>query len=402
MEDLNRKTFEKWYSFYKLINNKTTLNESDTTLAIMRINFAIEEFLDNKKQLIEILRFKGILNFNIAEQKSTYTGNARMFIRENIDLEKGSMNNDEFNRYIFNIISNIVYENIDIYLEFAENILGEDENRNINIADEVFDEGRNLIKKIIKILYLFRNSERENTRVGDIYGFLKLTINNTGEYIDLSKLSKILLGLEKNEFIHLDFSGNYSIISEDKKKIKELISIFLKEITIEEKNEYVCNLIKEEVYKVVNCIGEENIKTCIDIDGDKIFRLKTDYILKIDNYSKENRDIRRGYYVLNTKMRSDILFWYGKRIIDLDDKVKYVMAYKKAIDGLNITYKKDREKLDFIKEQTEIFERTLKELKLEIEDGFKTGGYIYGGEDKKVESFTSITELFKSLIEKFN
>ena len=402
MEDLSRKTFEKWYSFYKLINNKITLNESDTILAIMRINFAIEEFLDNKRELIDILRFKGILNFNIAEQKSTYTGNARMFIRENINVEKGDMNNEEFNSYIFNIVSNIVYENIDIYLEFAENILGEDENKNMNIASEVFDEDGNLIKKIIKVLYLFRNSERENTRVRDIYGFLKLTINNTGEYIDLSKLSKILIGLEKSEFIHLDFAGNYSVISEDKKKIKELISIFLKEITVEEKNEYVCNIIREEVYKIVNYIGEENIKTCIDIDGDKIFRLKTDYILKIDNYSKENRDIRRGYYVLNTKMRSDILFWYGKRIIDLDDKVKYVMAYKRGIDEINITYKKDVEKLGFIKEQIEIYDRILKELKLEIEDGFKSGGYIYGGEDKKVESFTSILELFKSLIDKFN
>ncbi|MGL5574652.1 MAG: hypothetical protein ACRDCW_03750, partial [Sarcina sp.] len=152
---------------------------------------------------------------------------------------------------------------------------------------------------------------------------------------------------------------------------------------------------------IVEYIGSEEVRVNIDIDGNKIYQTNSDFILKIDNYQKENRDIRRCYYVLNTKQYKNIVFWYGKRILDLDERIKHIIAFSRAIESLEMSWKKDDEKMKFIKEQKEVYERLLNDIKADIEEGFKHGGLIYNGEDKKIEYNDSVVSLFKELINIF-
>ena len=397
MGNLIEKAFEKWYRFYRLIINKKNFNESESTVAALRIKSAMEDYIYDRYELRKLLKIKGILDNGISDSRASYVANDRMYIDTRINLEKGNRSNSEYNQYIFDCVNEIVFTNIDIYFEYSKYILAKEDLENIEIVMNEFEDNKNLVEKILSVLYLFRNSEKEDTRKKDLENYLKYSIINIDSYFSLDDIEKVLTELEKRELVHLDWSGNYSIISEAKKRMLEVLDMMHKQISIEEKNEYIKSIIAEKMKMIVDYIGKEEVEVNIDIDGDKIYQTNSDYILKIDNYQKENRDIRRGYYVLNTKQYKNILFWYGRRILDLDDRVKHIIAFRKSIELLEISWKRDSEKMKFIKEQKLVYERLLNDIKIDIEEGFKHGGVIYNGEDKKIEYNNSIVGLFKSL-----
>ncbi|MGL4453325.1 MAG: hypothetical protein ACRCTZ_19355 [Sarcina sp.] len=401
MGNLIEKTFEKWYRFYKMINNKESFNESESTVAALRINGAIEDYIYDKKQLCEILEDKGIIDNGISERRISYVANERMYVNRTIDLEKGMKNNLEYNRYIFDCVNEIVFENVDIYFEYSKFILAKEDLENIEKTMDEFEENKKLIGKILRVLYLFRNSDKEDTRKKELENYIKFSIVNVDDYFSIEDIDKVLKELEKKELIHLDWSGNYSVISEAKKRMSEVLNVMYKQVTVDEKNEYIQAMIAEKIKMIVEYIGNEEVRVNIDIDGNKIYQTNSDFILKIDNYQKENRDIRRGYYVLNTKQYKNIVFWYGKRILDLDERVKHIIAFSRAIESLEMSWEKDDEKMNFIKEQKEVYERLLNDIKADIEEGFKHGGLIYNGEDKKIEYNDSVVSLFKELINIF-
>ena len=401
MGNLIEKAFEKWYRFYKLINNKESFNESESIVAALRIKGALEEYLNNREDLRDILEAKGISDNGISDRRISYVANDRMYIDSRIDLEKGIRSNAQYNEYIFNYVKTIVFENIDIYFEYCENILEESEVENIKSTALEFTENKNLVKKTLKLLYLFANSERENTRKKDIEDFIKFSIVNMDDYFSTESIAKTLVELEKKEMIHIDWAGSYSIISEAKKRFSKVLDMKYKEVTVEERNIYISDIIKEKLQMIIEYIGDDNLNINIDIDGNKIYQANSDFILKIDNYTKENRDIRRGYYVLNTKQYKNILFWYGKRILDLEDRIKYVIAEGRTINALQNEWKIDEKKIGFIKEKKEHYERILSEIKSDVENGFKNGGCIYRGEDKKIVYNDSIVDLFKQLLKIF-
>ena len=398
MGNLIEKAFEKWYRFYRLIINKKNFNESESTVAALRIKSAMEDYLYDRYELRKLLKTKGILDNGISDSRASYVANDRMYIDTRINLEKGNRSNFEYNQYIFDCVNEIVFTNIDIYFEYSKYILAKEDLENIKIIMNEFEDKRNLVGKILSVLYLFRNSEKEDTRKKDLENYLKYSIINIDSYFSSDDMEKVLVELEKRELVHLDWSGNYSIISEAKKRMLEVLDMMHKQISVEEKNTYIQSIIAEKMKMIVEYIGKEEVKVNIDIDGDKIYQTNSDYILKIDNYQKENRDIRRGYYVLNTKQYKNILFWYGRRILDLDDRVKHIIAFRKSIELLEISWKRDSEKMQFLREQKVVYERLLNDIKIDIEEGFKHGGFIYNGEDKKIEYNNSVVNLFKSLI----
>ena len=332
MGSIIEKAFEKWYRFYRLIINKNNFNESESTVAALRIESAMEDYIYDRYELCKILKIKGISDNGISDSRASYVANDRLYIDTRINLEKGSRSNAEYNQYIFDCVNEIVFTNVDIYFEYSKYILAKEDLENIEIVTQEFADKKNLVAKILSILYLFRNSEKENTRKKDLENYINFSIVNVDNNFCIEDIDIVLKELEKKELIHLDWSGNYSIISEAKKRMMEVLSVMHKQVTPEEKNEYIQSMITEKIKMIVDYIGIEDININIDIDGDKIYQTNSDYILKIDNYQKENRDIRRGYYVLNTKQYKNILFWYGKRILDLDERVKHIIAFRKSIE----------------------------------------------------------------------
>lgn len=401
MGNLIEKAFEKWYRFYRLINNKKGFNESESMVAALRIKGAMEDYIYDRNELRDILELKGIVDNGISSRRASYVANDRIYIDTRINLEKGVRSNIEYNEYIFDCVNEIVFENVDIYFEYSKSILDKEDLENIQNAMAEFTERKNLVGKILSALYLFRNSGKENTRKKDLENYIKFSIVNVDDYFSVEDIDKVLAELEKKELIHLDWSGNYSVISEAKKRMSEVLSVMYKQVNTDEKNEYIKSMISEKIKMIVEYLGSEEVGVNIDIDGDKIYQTNSEFILKIDNYQKENRDIRRGYYVLNTKQYKNILFWYGKRILDLDERVKHIIALERTIDSLERSWKRDDEKMKFIKEQKEVYERLLNDIKADIEEGFKHGGFIYNGEDKKIEYNDSVVSLFKSLINIF-
>lgn len=393
MENLELIAFEKWYGFYKLANNKSLFTEEDTAASIIRIKYAVEDFINEKKELCELLKSRGIVDNGISDSRITYTENSRMFIRRGISITKEDMTNEMFNKHIYNIVQTIIYDNIDLYFNAAELVLEADEIENIKSTASDFDD-KDIIEKILKLLYLFRNSERQNIRINDIELFLEFSAKKTSRYTSSQPLNDIFKMLVKKELIHVDWTGCYSIVSEEKKRLKQMVKFLYSKVTTEEKNNFVFNIIRTRILSLI----KESKKTCdisVDIDGNKIYTNESNFMLKIDNYTKENRDIRRGYYVVNTKEYKNVVFWYGKRILDIDDKAKHVIAFARAIDSLEISFKNDPSKMEFLKLQKSLYKSVLDDFKMEIEEGFKNGGYIRGGEDKKLEKFESIEKSFE-------
>ncbi|MGL4656632.1 MAG: hypothetical protein ACRCWM_12255 [Sarcina sp.] len=401
MGNLIEKAFEKWYRFYRLINNKIEFNESESTVAALRLKEAIEDYIYDREELRNILEHKGMSDNGISDRRVSYVANDRMYVNTRIDLDKGCKSNYEYNEYIFDCVNEVVFENVDIYFEYSKYILDEEDLENIQKAMAEFEDKKNLVRKILSVLYLFRNSGKENTRKKDLENYIKFSIVNVDDYFSIEDIDKVLAQLEKKELIHLDWSGNYSVISEAKKRMSEVLSVMYKQVTPKEKNKFIEEMIAEKINMIVEYLGNEEVGVNIDIDGEKIYQTNSDFILKIDNYQKENRDIRRGYYVLNTKQYKNIVFWYGKRILDLDERVKHIIAFGRAIESLEMSWKRDDEKMKFIKEQKEVYERLLNDIKADIEEGFKHGGLIYNGEDKKIEYNDSVVSLFKELINIF-
>ncbi|MGL4989782.1 MAG: hypothetical protein ACRC57_01265 [Sarcina sp.] len=394
MESLKLISFEKWYGFYKLINNKKNFTEEEVATAIIRIKYAVEDFNKDKKNLCNILYEQGIQDNGISEAKSTYTENFRMFIRSSINIEKHNMTNLEFNDCIYNIVNIIVYDNIDIYFNAARLVLTDEEIINIDLLDKN-NLNTEINQKILMLLYLFKNSEKEECKVGDIELFLEHSILKSN--INSTIIKDSLDILIKKEFILIDWAGNYSIISQNKKELKKLIKYFNLKVTTEEKNNFIFNIISGTFLKFTN-VKSKNYRVNLDIDGEKIFIANTNLMLKIDNYTKENRDIRRGYYVVNTRNKENLIFWYGKRILDLDQKAKYIIAYARAVEAIEISLKKDNNGKDFIIEQKLNYKKILEEFKTEIEEGFLNGSYISMGEDKKIGKFKSLEQCFDYIV----
>ncbi|MGL4760287.1 MAG: hypothetical protein ACRCWG_02415 [Sarcina sp.] len=401
MGNLIEKAFEKWYKFYKLINNKEIFNESDSIVAGLRIKIAREDYLYDRNELRDILESKGIIDNGISDRRISYIANDRLYIDSRVELEKGEKSNLEYNDYIYNAVTNIVLENIDIYFAYCENILADVEVENLKYGLDNFTENKNLAKKILKILYLFRNSEKEDTNIKEIEKFIKFSLVDLDDYFSVDKLSVTLEKLKEQELIYEEWTGNYSVISEDKKIFTKIMMMKYKEITLEEKNLYIYSIIKEKLEMIIEYIGVKNVNVNIDIDGEKVYVANSKFILKVDNYIKENRDIRRGYYVLNTKQHENIVFWYGKRILNLDDRIGYIIAEQKTIESLECVWKKDVQKMKLIKEQKEKYEKLLGEIKGDMEIGFKNGGYIYKGEDRKIVCENSVVEVFTEFINLF-
>ncbi|MGL5821215.1 MAG: hypothetical protein ACRCYE_06215 [Sarcina sp.] len=325
---------------------------------------------------------------------ASYRGN------ENIVLERQNISNNEFNDYILNQIHKVVKENIDIYFDYADNILSDDERENIDIATSLFDDKKELIEKVFKLLYLFKNSERSSSKQKDLEEFLRFSVNKNGLLYTKEDLYEVLDTLKKSEIIHLDWMGNYSIISEEKKRLSNLMSSLYKEIDTEQRSNYIFDLIKEKIIRMIEYIGVEKIKVDVDIEGNKIFRSEnSELLLKIDSYSRDNRDIRRGYYVLKSQKHKNLLFWYGKRILDLDERVRHIIAYGQALERLEQEWKKDKEKMKFMLEQKFQYTRLLDDINYDIEMGFRNGGYIFDGEDKKINGLDSIVEVFEYLVQ---
>lgn len=390
MESLKLISFEKWYGFYKLINNKKSFTEEDVATAIVRIKYAVEDFNKDKKSLCNTLYEQGIQDNGISQAKSTYTENFRMFIRNSINIEKDNMTNLEFNDYIYNVVNIIVYDNIDIYFNAARLVLTTEETMSIDLLEEN-KLNTEINQKILMLLYLFKNSEKENCKIENIELFLQHSILKNS--ITPNIIKNCLDNLIKKEFILSDWAGNYSIISKDKKELKKMIKYFNSNVSIEEKNNFIFNIISGIFLKFTN-IKSKNYRVNLDIDGEKIFVTNTNLMLKIDNYTKENRDIRRGYYVVNTRKKENLIFWYGKRILDLDQKAKYIIAYARAVEAMEASIKKDDIKKDFIIEQKLNYKKILEEFKNEIENGFLNGSYISMGEDKKIGKFKSLEQCF--------
>ncbi|MGL5634614.1 MAG: hypothetical protein ACRDDL_06095 [Sarcina sp.] len=400
MEEILKSSFEKWYSFYRLINNKLSFVEADTIIATIRLKSALEDFKRDREILINFLEDKNIDYSRIIKSEDTYISNYKIYIDENIVLERQNISNNEFNDYILNQIHKVVKENIDIYFDYADNILSDDERENIDIATSLFDDKKELIEKVFKLLYLFKNSERSSSKQKDLEEFLRFSVNKNGLLYTKEDLYEVLDTLKKSEIIHLDWMGNYSIISEEKKRLSNLMSSLYKEIDAEQRSNYIFDLIKEKIIRMIEYIGVEKIKVDVDIEGNKIFRSEnSELLLKIDSYSRDNRDIRRGYYVLKSQKHKNLLFWYGKRILDLDERVRHIIAYGQALERLEQEWKKDKEKMKFMLEQKFQYTRLLDDINYDIEMGFRNGGYIFDGEDKKINGLDSIVEVFEYLVQ---
>lgn len=176
----------------------------------------------------------------------------------------------------------------------------------------------------------------------------------------------------------------------------------LKRVTSAEKNEFIISTVEEIFKELLNDRDFENIPVSIDVEGRKIYQSQGSGMIKLDSYIKEDRDIRRGYYVLNTKQYENIIFWYGKRKAELDLKVKYIIAYLNVIEKLKFEWRKDPERLEFLREQEINSEYVIKKLKAEIINGFNKGGYIYRGEDKKIELKGNNKEILNYFINKIS
>ncbi|MGL4740068.1 MAG: hypothetical protein ACRC41_04590 [Sarcina sp.] len=400
MEEILKSSFEKWYSFYRLINNKLSFVEADTIIATIRLKSALEDFKRDREILINFLEDKNIEYSRIIKSKETYISNYKIYIDENIVLERDNISNNQFNEYILNQIHKVVKENIDIYFDYADNILSDDEHENIDIATSLFADKKELIEKVFKLLYLFKNSERSSSKQKDLEEFLKFSVNKNGLLYTKEDLCEVLDTLKKSEIIHLDWMGNYSIISEEKKRLSNLMSSLYKGIDAEQRSNYIFDLIKEKIIRMIEYIGVEKIEVDIDIEGNKIFRGRnSELLLKVDSYSRDNRDIRRGYYVLKSQKHKNLLFWYGKRILDLDERVRHIIAYGQALERLEQEWKKDKEKMKFMLEQKFQYTRLLDDINCDIEIGFRDGGYIFDGEDRKISGLDSIVEVFEYLVQ---
>ncbi len=376
--------FINWYNFYKLIKDKDILDENEVALAIVKINFSMERFIENKEQLEEIIFVQGIKDETLSQRRETYTTNGRLYMPRDINLNKGIKTNEEYKAYIYSVVKKIVEQNIDLYLGVAEHLLREDEIEAIDRLTKTYSEHEDLIDRLLKLLYLFKNSETKKSRKDDIKSYLRYSFIRGEVSINLA-IDEVLETLVKDEVIYCDWTGSYSVISEEKKIVDNRVAMHLKRVTSAEKNEFIISTVEEIFKELLNDRDFENIPVSIDVEGRKICQSQGSGMIKLDSYIKEDRDIRRGYYVLNTKQYENIIFWYGKRKAELDLKVKYIIAYLNVIEKLKFEWRKDPERLEFLREQEINSEYVIKKLKAEIINGFNKGGYIYRGEDKKIE-----------------
>lgn len=395
------KSFKTWYEFYKLINNKTSLDENDAAIAKLKIAHAYEEFQVQKKELEELLEQRGVVDRDIIEKRETYVENSRIYIPYNLGLDGSRIVKENINTYLCSVVYNIIRQNIDIYFKYSDVILREDEILNINTTTNSYSQHREVIDKIMRLLYLFKNTDKTIINDSVLESYLIYSIKTEGVFFRAS-IKEVLEELTTDGIIICDWAGNYSIISEEKKRISNQISIETDLIKNEEKNEFVLCIVHDVFKAIISNISKDKLLSNIIIDDELIHKSYGQAEIKIDNYYKENRDIRRASYVLKTRENKNVVFWYGKRNLEIYEEAKYLIAYMKSIKALLEEWKDDDERLKFLEHQKKQYNYLLNKIRQKIIVGYKEGSYIFNGEDKKIEINKSIDGILKEFILKIN
>lgn len=395
------KSFKTWYEFYKLINNKTSLDENDAAVAKLKITYAYEEFQMQKKELEGILEEEGIEDIEIINRRETYVENSRFFIPTDIGLDGSRMIREDLNAYLFSVIYNIIRQNIDIYFKYSDVILREDEISNINTTTNSYSQHREVIDKLMRLLYLFKNTEKTIVNNSIIESYLIYSIKTEGVFFRAS-IKEVLEELTRDGIIICDWAGNYSIISEEKKRLSKQLSIENDLIKSEEKNEFILCIVYDVFREVISNMDKEELISNIIVDEEIIHKSYGNTEIRIDNYYKENRDIRRASYVLNTRKDKKVIFWYAKRNLGIYEEAKYLIAYMRSIKVLLEEWKNDDERLKFLEHQKKQYNYLLNKIRQKIIALYRDGSYIFNGEDKRVENDKNIDEILKNFISKVN
>lgn len=395
------KSFKTWYEFYKLINNKTSLDENDAAVAKLKITYAYEEFQMQKKELEGILEEEGIEDIEIINRRETYVENSRFFIPTDIGLDGSRMIREDLNAYLFSVIYNIIRQNIDIYFKYSDVILREDEISNINTTTNSYSQHREVIDKLMRLLYLFKNTEKTIVNNSIIESYLIYSIKTEGVFFRAS-IKEVLEELTRDGIIICDWAGNYSIISEEKKRLSKQLSIENDLIKSEEKNEFILCIVYDVFREVISNMDKEELISNIIVDEEIIHKSYGNTEIRIDNYYKENRDIRRASYVLNTRKDKKVIFWYAKRNLGIYEEAKYLIAYMRSIKVLLEEWKNDDERLKFLEHQKKQYNYLLNKIRQKIIALYRDGSYIFNGEDKRVENDENIDEILKNFISKVN
>lgn len=395
------KSFKTWYEFYKLINNKSSLDENDAAVAKLKITYAYEEFQMQKKELEDILEKEGIDDIEIINRRETYVENSRFFIPTDIGLDGSRMIREDLNAYLFSVIYNIIRQNIDIYFKYSDVILREDEISNINTTTNSYSQHREVIDKLMRLLYLFKNTEKTIVNNSIIESYLIYSIKTEGVFFRAS-IKEVLEELTRDGIIICDWAGNYSIISEEKKRLSKQLSIENDLIKSEEKNEFILCIVYDVFREVISNMDKEELISNIIVDEEIIHKSYGNTEIRIDNYYKENRDIRRASYVLNTRKDKKVIFWYAKRNLGIYEEAKYLIAYMRSIKVLLEEWKNDDERLKFLEHQKKQYNYLLNKIRQKIIALYRDGSYIFNGEDKRVENDKNIDGILKNFISKVN
>lgn len=383
-----------WMKFYNLTNNKNTLDYADTVKAIVLINFTMEEFIIKREELEELVE-RGAVDRDVIDKSDSYIDKNIIYMPAGLNIHFHEKKGSEYNQYIFNVCYGIMMENINIYFNGIYDTLDKIKRENISKAKLLNSRYSDIIDRIMKILYLFNESDAENTGLNTIYRFISYSIKTEG--IMLKSLIKEMLELlVEKSYIDVDYDGNYFIMSEERKDIRRKTVSAIKELDNSEVDKIIKELIKDEFSSMISEMGELAVN--IEILGDKINRGLSNLSIKLDLYIGEGKDTKKGYYMLNTRQFDNVVYWYSNQDLTFYNKMKWLIAYSNAIDFYIGKWKHNKEKTRLLKHEHNNRVLIFKEMKSEILGGFENGFLIVSGENKKIDNLGNCKEILNLLI----
>lgn len=383
-----------WMKFYNLTNNKETLDYADTVKAIVLINFTMEEFIIKREELEELIE-KGTIEKDVIDRSESYIEKNIIYMPAGLNIHFHDKKGSEYNQYIYNVCYSIMMENINIYFNSIYSTLDKVQKENIERAKLLSDRYGDIIDRIMKLLYLFNEVNTENTGINKIYRYISYSIKTEG--IMLKSLIKEMLEilLEKS-YIDVDFDGNYFIMSEERKDIRRKTIAMIKSLEQSDIERIIKDLTKECFSEILLELGE--VSANIEVLGEKLNKGMGSFNIKLDLHIGEEKDIKKGYYILNTRQSDKVVYWYSNQGMEFYSKMKWFIAYSKAIDCYIDKWKNNENKIGFLKHEHENRIFIYNELKLEILLGFEHGALIYGGKDNKIANLGNSKEILSFLI----
>lgn len=384
-----------WLKFFNLTNNKNTLDYADTVKAIVLINFTMEEFIIKKEELEDLFE-RAIITEDVIDNPESYIGKNIVYMPAGLNIHFYNKKGSEYNQYIFNVCYSIAMENINIYFNNTGKILSSKKMENIRKAKLSSDRYSLVIDRIMKILYLFEKYNSLDNNLDKIYRYLSYSIRTEGIMLK-SIIKEILELLLEKSYIDIDLEGNYFIISEERKEIRKKTIEMIKNSDNMEADKLLRAIVKDSFKDILEETGELTIS--IDILGDKINKTNNNINLKLDFHIGEEKDSKRSYYLLNTRQFANTAYWCITENLNFYNKIKWFLAYNKAIDFYIDQWEKSEERMEELKLEHENRMLILKEIKEEILNSFSNGVLIYAGEENKLDGGKEVKEVLKEIAE---